>query len=42
MILNRGINFYLLIVISAVITMTNAIKFQKMEEKNTENNEEIS
>jgi hypothetical protein len=22
--------------------MTNAIKFQKMEEKNTENNEEIS
>lgn len=37
MILNRGINFYLLIIVSAIITMINAIKCQKMEEKNTEN-----
>ena len=42
MILNRGINFYLLIIISAIVTMVNAIKCQKMEEKNTENNEEKS
>ena len=42
MILNRGINFYLLIIISATITMINAIKCQKMEEKNTENNNEKS
>ena len=42
MILNRGINFYLLIIVSAIITMINAIKCQKMEEKNTENNNEKS
>ena len=42
MILNRGINFYLLIIVSAIITMINAIKCQKMEEKNTENNDEKS
>ena len=42
MILNRGINFYLLIIVSAIVTMVNAIKCQKMEEKNTENNEEKS
>ena len=42
MILNRGINFYLLIIVSATITMINAIKYKKMEEKNTENNNEKS
>ena len=42
MILNRGINFYLLVIVSATITMINAIKCQKMEEKNTENNNEKS
>lgn len=42
MILNRGINFYLLIIVSAIITMINAVKCQKMEEKNTKNNDEKS
>lgn len=42
MILNRGINFYLLIIASAMVTMMNAFKYQKMEEKNTENNDEKS
>lgn len=42
MILNRGINFYLLIIVSAIVTMMNAFKYQKMEEKNTENNDEKS
>ena len=37
MILNRGINFYLLIIVSAIITIVNAVKCQKMEEKITEN-----
>ena len=42
MILNRGINFYLLIIVSAIVTMMNAFKYQKMEEKNNENNDEKS
>lgn len=42
MILNRGINFYLLIIASAIVTMINAFKYQKMEEKNNENNDEKS
>lgn len=42
MILNRGINFYLLIIASAIVTMMNAFKYQKMEEKNNENNDEKS
>ena len=37
MILNRGINFYLLIIVSAIITIVNAVKCQKMEEKITKN-----
>ena len=37
MIINRGINFYLLIVVSAIITMINAIK----KEKNVEKSENI-
>ena len=42
MLLNRGISFYLLVIVSAIITMINALKYQKMEEKNNENNEEKS
>ena len=37
MIINRGINFYLLIVVSAIVTMINAIK----KEKNVEKSENI-
>ena len=42
MLLNRGISFYLLVIVSAIITMINALKYQKMEEKNNGNNEEKS
>ena len=31
MLLNRGISFYLLVIVSAIITMINALKYQKME-----------
>ena len=33
MIINRGINFYLLIIVSAIVTMINAIKKEKNVEK---------
>ena len=42
MILNRGINFYLLIIVSAIITMINAIKCQKIKENKQEINENKS
>ena len=33
MIINRGINFYLLIIVSAIVTMINAIKKERKVEK---------
>ena len=42
MILNRSINFYLLIIVSALITIVNAVKYQKLEKENNENNTEKS
>lgn len=39
MILNRSINFYLLVAISGIVTIINAIRFQKLEKKSTENSE---
>ena len=42
MILNRGINFYVLIIVSAIITIMNAFRYQKMEEKNIKNTDEKS
>ncbi len=42
MILNRGINFYLLIIVSAIITMINAIKCQKIKGNKQEINENKS
>lgn len=42
MILNRGINFYLLIIVSAIITMINAIKCQRIKENKQGINENKS